>query len=283
MHFRRNRAPFPPRTGISSVPLFTWRRKGSLARGHLPGNPPRTSQDRDPGGHIWGKSPQPAPIEGGTIFPDGRERNICHFMDGNRLCANPAPRFGGELATNEPYAHFEAGGRPSDGAGSGMGTRRDGHGAGPPRLEPELRPAFRRNGAKRGMRRASRGLGEGGRTGSRGQKCAYVRSPARRGPFPALRLAHGPFLASPPRSRAGRAVPRPDRPGSNPAWRQDPWFEPRLVAGPPARPCPNGRALARTPPNGLPIGGDRGHLATTPLNGLAEWQHPASPCETGCE
>ena len=109
MHFRRNRAPFPPRTGISSVPLFTWRRKGSLARGHLPGNPPRTSQDRDPGGHIWGKSPQPAPIEGGTIFPDGRERNICHFMDGNRLCANPAPRFGGELATNELYAHFEAG------------------------------------------------------------------------------------------------------------------------------------------------------------------------------
>ena len=132
MHFRRNRAPFPPRTGISSVPLFTWRRKGSLARGHLPGNPPRTSQDRDPGGHIWGKSPQPAPIEGGTIFPDGRERNICHFMDGNRLCANPVPRFGGELATNEPYAHFEADGRPSDGAGSGMNPRRDGHGAGPP-------------------------------------------------------------------------------------------------------------------------------------------------------
>ena len=144
-------------------------------------------------------------------------------------------------------------------------------------------PLFRRNGAKRGMRRASRGLGGGGRTGSRGPKCAYVRFPARRGPFPALRLAHGPFLASPPRSRAGRAVPRPDRPGSNPAWRQDPWFEPRLVAGPPARPCPNGRALARTPPIGFPIGGDRGHLATTPLNGLAEWQHPASPCETGCE
>ena len=113
-------------------PFFAERRKGPLAAGHLPGNPPRTSQDRDPGGHIWGKSPQPAPIEGGTIFPDGRERNICHFMDGNRLCANPVPRFGGELATNEPYAHFEADGRPSDGAGSGMNPRRDGHGAGPP-------------------------------------------------------------------------------------------------------------------------------------------------------
>ena len=132
-------------------------------------------------------------------------------------------------------------------------------------------------------KRVARGLGEGGRTGARGPKCAYVRFPARIRPFPALRLAHGPFLASPPRSRAGRAVPRPDRPGSNPAWRQDPWFEPRLVAGPPARPCPNGRALARTPPIRFPIGGDRGHLATTPLDGLAEWQHPASPCETGCE
>ena len=44
-------------------------------------------------------------------------------------------------------------------------------------------PLFRRNGAKRGMRRASRGLGEGGRTGARGPKCAYVRFPARRGPW----------------------------------------------------------------------------------------------------
>ena len=166
--------------------------------------------------------------------------------------------------------------------GDGAAARRAWGGPSPPRtgIAPRFSGGTGRNG---GMRRASRGLGEGGRTGARGPKCAYVRSQARRGPFPALRLAHGPFLASPPRSRAGRAVPRPDRPGSNPAWRQDPWFEPRLVAGPPARPCPNGRALARTPPIGFPIGGDRGHLATTPPIGLAEWQHPASPCETGCE
>ena len=135
---------------------------------------------------------------------------------------------------------------------------RSGHGAGPPRLEPELRPAFRRNGAKRGMRRASRGLGEGGRTGSRGQKRAYVRSPARRGPFPALRLAHGPFLASPPRLGTVRAVPRPDRPGSNPAWWQHP-----------ASPCETGcchsanpssgvvARFPRSPPIGNPIGGIR--------------------------
>ena len=57
---------------------------------------------------IYGESRQPAPVEGGTIFSDGRKRNMCRFPDGNRLCANPAPCFGGELATNEPYAHFEA-------------------------------------------------------------------------------------------------------------------------------------------------------------------------------
>ena len=91
---------------------------------------------------IYGESRQPAPVEGGTIFSDGRKRNMCRFPDGNRLCANSTPRFGGELATNEPYAHFEAGGLPSDGVGSGMGPQRDGHGAGPLRLEPELRPAF---------------------------------------------------------------------------------------------------------------------------------------------
>ena len=179
-------------------PFFAERRKGPLAAGHLPGNPPRTSQNRGPGGHMWGKSPQPSSIEGWAIFPDGRKRNMCHFLDGNRLCANSTPSFGGELATNEPYAHFEAGGRPSDGAGSGMGTRRDGHGAGPPPPRTGVAPRFSdgtgRNG---GMRRASRGLGEGGRTGSRDPKCAYVRFPARIRPFPALRLAHGPFLASP--------------------------------------------------------------------------------------
>ena len=110
---------------------------------------------------IYGESRQPAPIEGGTIFPDGRERNICHFMDGNRLCANPAPCFGGELATNELYAHFEAGGQPSDGARSGMGPQRDGHGAGPLRFTPKIRLIFRWNGARRegktGGERARRG------------------------------------------------------------------------------------------------------------------------------
>ena len=50
-----------------------------------------------------------------------------------------------------------------------------------------------------------------------------------------------------------------------------------------ARSCSNGIAPARTPPIGFPIGGNRGNLATTPLNGLAKWQHPASQCETGCE
>lgn len=59
---------------------------------------------------MWGKSPQPSSIEGWAIFSDGRKRNMCHFLDGNRLCANSTPSFGGELATNEPYAHF-AGGR----------------------------------------------------------------------------------------------------------------------------------------------------------------------------
>ena len=50
-----------------------------------------------------------------------------------------------------------------------------------------------------------------------------------------------------------------------------------------ARSCSNGIAPARPPPIGVPIGGNRGNLATTPLNGLAKWQHPASQCETGCE
>ena len=83
---------------------------------------------------IYGESrPRPRRSRAGrAVLSDGRERNICHSPDGNRLCANPVPRFGGELATNEPYAHFEADGRPSDGAGSGMNPRRDGHGAGPP-------------------------------------------------------------------------------------------------------------------------------------------------------
>ena len=130
-------------------PFFAERRKGPLAAGHLPGNPPKTSQNRGPGGHMWGKSPQPAPIEGGTIFPDGRERNICHFMDGNRLCANPVPRFGGELATNEPYAHFAAGGQPSSGARSGMRLRRAGPMAGLSRFTPKIRLIFRWNGARR--------------------------------------------------------------------------------------------------------------------------------------
>ena len=52
-----------------------------------------------------------------------------------------------------------------------------------------------------------------------------------------------------------------------------PWLAPRLAAGP----------LVRIPPIGFPIGGDRGNLATTPLDGLAEWQHPVSHGEAGCE
>ena len=128
-------------------PFFAERRKGPLAAGHLPGNPPKTSQNRGPGGHMWGKSPQPSSIEGWAIFPDGRKRNMCHFLDGNRLCANSTPSFGGELATNEPYAHFAAGGQPSSGARSGMRLRRAGPMAGLSRFSPKLRPVFQ---AKRG-------------------------------------------------------------------------------------------------------------------------------------
>ena len=90
-------------------PFFAERRKGPLAAGHLPGNPPRTSQNRGPGGHMWGKSPQPSSIEGWAIFSDGRKRNMCHFLDGNRLCANLPLPFGVGLAANELYVHFEAG------------------------------------------------------------------------------------------------------------------------------------------------------------------------------
>ena len=60
------------------------------------------------------------------------------------------------------------------------------------------------------------------------------------------------------------------------------WLAHALMAGPWLGSPRMAGSLARTPPIGLPIRGDRGHLATAPLNGLAEEQHPASPCETGC-
>ena len=98
---------------------------------------------------IYGESrPRPRRSRAGrAVLPDGRERNICRFPDGNRLCANSTPRFGGELATNEPYAHFAAGGQPSSGARSGMRLRRAGPMAGLSRFSPKLRPVFQ---AKRG-------------------------------------------------------------------------------------------------------------------------------------
>ena len=98
---------------------------------------------------MWGKSPQPSSIEGRAVFSDGRKRNMCHFLDGNRLCANSTPSFGGELATNEPYAHFAAGGQPSSGARSGMRLRRAGPMAGLSRFTPKIRLIFRWNGARR--------------------------------------------------------------------------------------------------------------------------------------
>ena len=219
-------------------PFFAERRKGPLAAGHLPGNPPRTSGDRDPGGHIWGKSPQPAPVEGGSIFPDGRKRNICRFPDGNRLCANPVPRFGGELATNELYAHFEADGRPSDGAGSGMGTRRSGHGAGPPRLEPELRPAFRRNVAD-----------WGDATGVEGAR----RRRADRGAGPEVRICSipsqkGTFSGPPIGTWSVSRQPAPIEGGTGGPEARSPWLEPRLAAGPLVR-TPLG---GRTPGSPMP-------------------------------
>ena len=96
---------------------------------------------------MWGKSPQPSSIEGWAIFPDGRKRNMCHFLDGNRLCANLPLPFGVGLAANELYVHFAAGGQPSSGARSGTRLRRKGLVAALSKFAPELRPIFRRNGA----------------------------------------------------------------------------------------------------------------------------------------
>ena len=204
---------------------------------------------------MWGKSPQPAPIEGGTIFPDGRERNICHFMDGNRLCANPVPRFGGELATNELYAHFEAGmGRVLPASNRSCAPLSGGMG---------------RTGGSDGRRGGSAREGGPGR----GARSAHMFDPQPEGglfrPSDWHMVRFSP--ARPDWGRNGRsqgpiALARSATNGRNLA-----------------RSCSNGIAPARTPPIGFPIGGDRGNLATTPLNGLAKWQHPASQCETGCE
>ena len=98
---------------------------------------------------IYGESRQPAPVEGGTIFPDGRERNICHSLDGNRLCANLPLPFGVGLAANKLYVHLAAGGQPSSGARSGMRLRRAGPMAGLSRFTPKIRLIFRWNGARR--------------------------------------------------------------------------------------------------------------------------------------
>ena len=179
-------------------PFFAERRKGPLAAGHLPGNQPKTSGDRDPGGHMRGKSPA-RPARGGLRdLPRWPETEHMPLPGWKSTMCQSGPPFRGRIGDERITCAL-----------------RSGHGAGPPRLEPELRPLSDGMWRIGGMRRASRGLGGGGRTRARDPKCAYVRFRARMRPFPALRLAHGPFLASPHRSRAGRAVPGPSRPGSD--------------------------------------------------------------------
>ena len=222
---------------------------------------------------MWGKSPQPSSIEGWAIFPDGRKRNMCHFLDGNRLCANSTPSFGGELATNEPYAHFAAGGQPSSGARSGMRLRRAGPMAGLSRFTPKIRLIFRWNGARRegttGGERARRGRADR----VAGPEVRICSIPSQNGALSGPPIGTWSVSRQPSSIEGGTGGPRAQSPRLRSPLMAGPWLAPRLAAGP----------LVRIPPIGFPIGGDRGNLATTPLDGLAEWQHPASPCETGCE
>ena len=159
------------------------------------------------------------------------------------------------------------------GSDRGWGRSETGMGRALPHFSPKLRPVFQAErgatGDATGVERARRGRADR----VAGPEVRICSIPSQKGAF------SGPPIGTWSASRQ----PAPIGNGTGGPEARSPWLEPSLVAGPPARPCPNGRALARTPPNGLPIGGDRGHLATTPPIGLAEWQHPASPCETGCE
>ena len=183
---------------------------------------------------IYGESrPRPRRSRAGrAVLPDGRERNICRFPDGNRLCANPVPRFGGELATNELYAHFEAGmGRVLPASNQNCAPLSGGMG---------------RNGGCDGRREGSAREGGPGR----GARSAHMfDSQPEWGPFRPSDWHMVRFSpARPDRGRDGRSrgpialarTPLGGRtPGSNPAWWQDPrlahalmegpWLEPRLM------------------------------------------------------
>ena len=234
MHFRRNRAPFPPRTGISRAPSSHGVGRGLLPQVICRGIRPKP-REIGISEVIYGESrPRPRRSRAGrAVLSDGRERNICHSPDGNRLCANPVPRFGGELATNELYAHFEAGmGRVLPASNRSCAPLSGGMG---------------RNGGCDGRRGGSAREGGPGR----GARSAHMFDPQPEGglfrPSDWHMVRFSP--ARPDRGRYGRsrgpiapARPRPNgralartplggrTPGSNPAWRQDPWFEPRLVA-----------------------------------------------------
>ena len=70
-------------------PFFAERRKGPLAAGHLPGNPPKTSRGQDPGGHIWGKSPA-LPDRGRAGWSQGPIALARTPLGGRTLGSNPA-------------------------------------------------------------------------------------------------------------------------------------------------------------------------------------------------
>ena len=124
----------------------------------------------------------------------------------------------------------------------------------------------------------------------RGGRAAFERGQVRNeaaaswaygGPFPLLAQIAPRFSGETGRDgrrggsakEGGTGGPRARLPRLARALVAGPWLEPRLVEGP----------LARTPPIGFPIRGNRGHLATTPLIESGKEQHPVSHGEAGCE